>query len=180
MRKRLFIGLSLALLVFLGGCEQSSSTEQVLSKCSILGDEVKHYGRANYLRLFHAINPKKFAGTYQQVATFDNNTHRAMINTYFTALKRLKTNNKDALRLIVATHDMTHFVNNFVDNDYPKAMKHKRRSRNNPLSDDFFMEINDIVKFDANIKGFDKNQPSFKTLLAAYNEALAAYSKKQP
>lgn len=52
----------------------------------------------------------------------------------------------------------------------------KHRSRNDPKSDDFFMEINNIVKFDQNIKGFDTRKAAFKGLLEKYNKALDHYS----
>lgn len=158
-------------------CNSSGNNKaQILSKCSILGDEAKKYGRANYLRLFYSINPEKFEATYQKVASFDNAQHRAMINTYVDAVKRLKTKDTAAQGLIKATEEITQFVTNFVDTDYPIAVKH--RSRNNPKSDDFFMEINNIVKFDQNIKGFDTSKSAFKGLLEKYNKALGRYSNK--
>ena len=158
-------------------CSESSK-EQILAKCSILADEAKQYGRANYLHLFYALNPTKFAATYQKVANFDNAQHRAMINTYIDAVKRLKTKDEAAKRLIAVTIEMTQFVKHFVDINYPIALKY--RSKNNPKSDDFFMEINNIVKFDQNIKGFDKNKATFKGLLEKYNKILNHYSHKTP
>lgn len=149
---------------------------QILSKCTILSDEAKHYGRANYLRLFYAINPEKFEATYHKVATFDNKSHRAMINTYTSALKRIKTKDQSALQLISATQTLVLFVQNFVDHDYAKATLHQ--SKNNPKSDDFFIEINNIVKFDYNINGFNPNQATFKGLLEKYNQALIIYSSQ--
>lgn len=178
MKKRLhYFSLVLLMLFTSVACNSSESNkEQILSKCSILGDEAKQYGRANYLRLFHSINPEKFEATYQKVANFDNAQHRAMINTYVDAVKRLKTNDATAKNLIVATEEITQFVQHFVDTDYPIAIKH--RSRNNPKSDGFFMEINNIVKFDQNIKGFDTSKAAFKGLLEKYNKALNNYSNK--
>ena len=172
------VGVLVLLMLFIGvACNSNeSSKEQILSKCSILGDEAKQYGRANYLRLFHSINPKKFATTYQKIANFDNAQHRAMINTYVDAVKRLKTKNESAKRLIVATEKLSQFVQHFVDSDYPVAIKH--RSAKNPQSDDFFMEINHIVKFDPAIKGFDTRKATFKGLLEKYNKALNNYANK--
>ena len=178
MKKRLYYFTLLLLMLFMGvACKSNESNkEQILSKCSILGDEVKQYGRANYLRLFYALNPTKFEATYQKVANFDNAQHRAMINTYADAVKRLKTNNEPAIHLIIATEEITQFVQHFVDTDYAIAIKH--RSKNNPKSDDFFIEINNIIKFDQNIKGFDTSKAAFKGLLEKYNKALDHYSNK--
>lgn len=178
MRKELHYFSFVLLTIFIAAaCNSSESNkEQILSKCNILGDEAKQYGRANYLRLFYSLNPKKFEATYQRVASFDNTQHRAMINTYVDAVKRLKTKDDSARRLIVATEKLTAFVKHFIDTDYSIAVKH--RSSNNPQSDNFFMEINNIVKFDQNIKGFDKNKTAFKGLLEQYNKALDNYSNQ--
>jgi hypothetical protein len=160
----------------LSGCNDKNNRIQILSKCTILSDEAKHYGRANYLRLFHSINPEKFAVTYQKVAIFDNKSHRAMINTYTNALKRIKTDDPAALHLISSTQTLVLFVKNFVDHNYAKAILHQ--SKNNPKSDGFFIEINNIVKFDYNVNGFNQNKATFKGLLEKYNQALIIYSSK--
>lgn len=176
MKYRAYYFVILMTLLLLGACDSQQNERQILSKCTILGGEAKHYGRANYLRLFYSINPEKFARTYHKVAMFDNKSHRAMINTYTMALRRIKTNDKNAINLIHTTEALVRFVQNFVDHDYAKASMH--RSKNNPKSDAFFMEINHIVKFDYNIEGFDKNEATFKGLLEQYTQALSAYSYK--
>ncbi|HIO92012.1 MAG TPA: hypothetical protein EYG68_04110 [Leucothrix mucor] len=179
MKNRLhYLYLPLLLLFILAGCNSANNKEQILAKCSILGDEARQYGRANYLRLFYSMNPEKFEATYQKVATFDNKHHRAMINTYVDAVSRLKTNDETAQRLISATQELTQFVTSFVDDDYAVAANHKHHSRNNPKSDDFFIEINSIVKFDQNLKGFDSDEVAFKSLLEDYNKALGLYAKQ--
>ncbi len=165
------------MILLLGACNSTDNKMKILSKCTILGDEVKHYGRANYLRLFHSINPDKFAITYQKVVTFDNKSHRAMINTYMSALKRINTTDPTAKKLIDSTQSIAIFVKNFVDYDYATATLHQ--SKYNPKSDRFFVEINNIVKFDPNIEGFDKNKATFKGLLEQYNKALTTYSKSE-
>ena len=159
-------------------CNGKSNDEQILSKCSILGDEVRLYGRANYLRLFYTLNPDKFEATYQKVADFDNAQHRAIINTYSEALKRLKAKDELGQRLIEATQEITQFVKHFIDIDYPVALSQKHLSKRNPNSDEFFIEINNIVKFDKNMQGFDKSKASFKGLLDKYNIALDHYKNK--
>ena len=73
--------------------------------------------------------------------------------------------------------DINH-VNNFVDNDYKKAVNHQYQSLHNPKSDQFFVEINEIVKFDYNVKGFDSHKETFKALLEDYQEALKVYAKQ--
>lgn len=176
IRDRAYFFVTLTILLLFSGCSNTNNKLQILSKCTVLGDEAKHYGRANYLRLFYSINPEKFEATYQKMATFDNKSHRAMINTYTSALKRIKTNDQSALQLIIATQTLVLFVQNFVDYNYAKAILHQ--SKNNPKSDGFFIEINNIVKFDDDIEGFDKNKATFKGLLEKYNQALITYASK--
>ena len=167
------------LMVFtVAACNGKSNDAQILSICSILGDEARLYGRANYLRLFYTINPDKFEATYQKVADFDNVQHRAVINTYSDALKRLKAKDELGQRLIEATQEITQFVKHFIDIDYPVALSQKHLSKRNPNSDEFFIEINNIVKFDKNMQGFDKSKASFKGLLDKYNIALDHYKNK--
>lgn len=178
MKIRLFY--LLVLIIFaLSACNRSADDyQQVLSKCSILGDETKKYARANYIRLFYTINPEKFEATYQKIANFDQHSHRAMINTYIKALQRLNVEDQRAKHLIKVTLNMAVFVNNFVDNDYKKAVNHQYQSLHNPKSDQFFVEINEIVKFDYNVKGFDSHKETFKALLEDYQEALKVYAKQ--
>ncbi len=179
MNNRAYFSFLLILFFMLSACNSTDNKAQIVSKCTILGDEAKQYGRANYLRLFYHINPKKFESTFQKVATFDNKSHRSMINTYLNALNRIKTNDKLAQQLITSTQKIAHFVQNFVDHDYAKAIEHKDKSEHKPESDNFFMEINDIVKFDHTSKGFDENKASFKELLEKHNKALTAYTDKK-
>ena len=177
MNNRAYFSLLLILFLMLSACNSVNNKAQILSKCSILGDEAKQVGRANYLRLFYRINPKKFESTFQKIATFDNKSHRAMLNTYLNALSRLKTDDKQAQQLIAATQELAQFVQHFVDHDYAIAINHQDKSEHKPESDHFFMEINDIVKFDHTSKGFSQHKTSFKSLLEKYNKTLTAYSQ---
>lgn len=175
MKKRHAIVLILS-LIFLNACYRPNHKTQIISKCTILGDEVKQYGTANYLTLFHSINPDKFKTSYLKMSHFDNPSHRAMINTYIEAVERIQTKDPIAQQLILATKKIANFTQNFVDYDYAKALKH--RSHYDPKSDDFFVEINNIVKFDPMIKGFDNKKNSFKGLLATYNQYLVTYKNQ--
>jgi hypothetical protein len=176
MRYRIYFFAFLTLLVTLSACNQGDTKTQILSKCTILADEARQYGSANYVRLFHLINPKKFAETYQKAADFDNKSHRAVINTYIVALERIKTEDSNARKLIRATLEIARFVQHFVDTNYAIASKLKQSSKHNPKSDAFFIEINNIIKFDSNIVSFNKNQATFTGLLKTYNKALGSFN----
>ena len=173
-------GLILLMVFVLGGCNTDGADyrQNVLSKCTNLAEETKQYARANYLKLFYEINPEKFEATYQKVSDFDHRAHRAMINTYLKAISRLEVEDQKAKQLINASTKMAHFVNNFVDTKYKIAASHISKSQNNPKSDSFFVEINEIVKFDYNVKGFDKSKDTYKGLLEDYDKALASYLKQ--
>jgi len=176
MNYRAYFFAFLTLFITLSACHHIDTKTQILSKCTILADEARQYGSANYIRLFYSINPKKFAETYQKAADFDNKAHRAVINTYMVALERIKTKDAKALELIKATLEIARFVQYFVDNNYAIASKLKHSSKHNPKSDAFFIEINNIIKFDPNIENFDKNQATFTGLLETYNKVLKIYS----
>lgn len=176
MNYRTYFFTFLTLFMSLSACHHVETKTKILLKCTILADEAKQYGSANYVRLFHSINPKKFAETYQKAADFDNKSHRAIINTYIVAVERIKTKDIKALELIRATLEIARFVQHFVDNNYAIASKLKQSSQHNPKSDAFFIEINNIIKFDANIENFDKNQATFTKLLETYNKALGSFN----
>jgi hypothetical protein len=150
----------------------------VFKKCSTLGDESITYARANYVKLFHHFNPEKFQETYKQVEQFDNVTHRNTIITYDRAVQKIKVKDPTAKAFLSACKALSVFSQEFVDIAYPKAIKHQ--SQYDPLSNDFFIEINQIVKFDHNIGSFDPNTASFKYQVEAYEQALKNYMEKYP
>jgi hypothetical protein len=176
MNDRVCFFIFLALLITLGACNHVDTKTQILSKCTILADESRQYGGANYVRLFYSINPNKFATTYQKAIGFDNKAHRTVINTYIAAVEGIKTKDAKALELIKATLEIARFVQHFVDYNYAIASKLKQSSKYNPKSDAFFIEINNIIKFDSNIVSFNKNQATFTGLLKTYNKALGSFN----
>ena len=155
----LFITLNLA------SCN-SESKVSVLQKCKTLGDESIVYARANYVKLFYYFNAEKFNTAYQQVKDFDHVTHRNIINTYDKAVRKIKTNDPVTKSLLLACLELSTFSTNFVDQAYPRAIAHK--SQDDPLSDKFFIQINQIVQFDSKIGVYDKMATSFQELVASY------------
>ncbi len=174
--KHSLILLSLSLLLlFQNSCDNSTSSKQTIFKqCSTLGDESIAYARANYVKLFNAINPEKFSSSYQKVKDFDNVSHRNIINTYDVAVRKLK---KDpaSTRLIQSCLSLAQFSKNFVDQTYPRAITFKEESKLDPLSDEFFLEINKIVKFDHTIGHYDKSFISFKQRVEDYERIKEKY-----
>ena len=63
-----------------------------------------------------------------------------------------------------------------MDQAYPRAISHK--SKHKILSDGFFIEINQIVKFDHNIGSFDSTVNSFKQQVQNYKLAVKNYINK--
>jgi hypothetical protein len=162
-------------MLALTGCS-SESRISVLQKCTILGDESIAYARANYVKLFHYFNAEKFDAPYQQIKDYDYVTHRNVINTYTFAVRKLKAKDPVTKSLLFACNSLATFSKNLVDQSYPRAIAHK--SQDNPLSDKFFTQINQIVKFDNSIGVFDKNAPSFKQYISNYQQAAKQYREK--
>jgi len=136
------------------------------------------YARAHYVKLFYHFNPDKFAESYKQINDFDSLTHKNTIDTYIRAVDKLHVNTKknhdiSTLNLLSACKELSTFSKNFVENIYPKAISYN--SKKDPLTDDFFIEINQYVEFDHNIGVYDKNKSSFKRNVESYKNAVAEY-----
>ncbi len=82
---------------------------------------------------------------------------------------KVSTNND----LLNTCKSLSTFSTNFVEENYRLAINHM--SKNNPLTDEFFIEINKIVKFDNNIGTFDKTKMSFKESVDSYQKAVGDY-----
>lgn len=161
------------LVIFsIAGCS-SETRLSVLKKCTTLGDESISYARANYVKLFHYFNAEKFDTSYQRIKDYDHVTHRNVINTYTLAVRKLKAKDPVTESLLGACKSLAAFSKNFVDQSYPRAIAHE--SQDNPLSDKFFTQINQIVKFDDSIGAFEKNTSSFKQQVLKYQKATKRY-----
>ncbi len=171
IKKLLIFSLSLFLLV---GCSTDTRLS-VFNKCVTLGDESIAYARANYVKLFHHFNPKRFSESFQKVKDFDSITHRNNSNNYDIAVRKLKAKDDITKNLVSACKELSIFSKNLVDQTYPRAISHK--SKKDPLSNDFFNEINNIVYFDHAIGSFDKNIKSFKQYVSTYQQAVAQYKE---
>lgn len=176
MKKSLTFSLFITLVLFTVSACNSQSHISVLNKCTILADESIVYARANYVKLFHHFNPKKFQKTYKKIANFDHVTHRNVINTYDIAVRKLKTKDPTTKALISACKTLAKFSKELVDQTYPRAIAHN--SAYKPLTDEFFIELNQIVKFDHSIGDFDMNTLSFKHKVKNYQVALQNYKNK--
>ena len=165
----------LALSLSLSSCGGNNKL-LVLKKCQILGDESIGYARANYVKLFHFFNPKKFENTYQKIKDFDYVTHRNVINTYYIAVRKIKTKDSTTAALLSSCKVLAQFSMHLADQAYPRAISHK--SNHGALTDDFFLEINNIVKFDHNIGRYNKKMDSFKYLVEVYRQKLKDYQNK--
>jgi len=170
------ITLIITLIFSITGCNGNVDRLSVLQKCTTLGDESIAYARANYVKLFHHFNEEKFNIPFQQIKDYDYVTHRNVINTYYIAVRKLKAKDPTTESLLSACKNLSLFSKNFVDQSYPRAIAHK--SQDNPLSDKFFTQINQIVKFDETIGTFDKTMPSFKQQVASYEAARKKYRQK--
>lgn len=164
-------------LLFISGCN-SVDRFSILKQCTVLGDESIVYARAHYVKLFYHFNPDKFAESYKQIDGFDAITLKNTIDTYTRAVQKLsakepKINDVATQNLIAACKNLSIFSTNFVENSYPKAITYK--SENNPSSDNFFIEINQLVKFDHKIGVYDKNKNSFKRSVESYKNAVSEY-----
>jgi len=168
------------LLLFISGCN-SVDRFQILKQCTILGDESIVYARAHYVKLFYHFNPEKFIDSYRQIDDFDAVTLKNTIDTYTRAVDKFSTNGAnvddvETQNLISACKELSIFSKAFVESTYKQAINHK--SKNNPLSDEFFIEINQLVKFDHKIGVYDKNTMSFKRSVESYKKAVDTYIKK--
>ncbi len=94
------------------------------------------------------------------------------------AVSRLKTNDPVSNNFLKACKDLARFSKNLVDHAYPKALSFKKQSKLEPLTDEFFLEINKIVKFDHTIGKYKKNFVSFKQQVTNYKKALKEYLDK--
>lgn len=177
MHKLVFV---CAMLLVISGCN-SVDRFAILKQCTVLGDESIVYARAHYVKLFHHFNPEKFAESYKQIDGFDAITLKNTIDTYARAIDKLNRKEKNindntTQQLTAACKELSIFSKDFVENVYPKAIDYK--SNNNPLSDAFFIEINQLVKFDHNIGLFDKHENSFKLSMERYQKAVDQYIKE--
>ncbi|MEE9327230.1 MAG: hypothetical protein V3U71_08020 [Cocleimonas sp.] len=173
--KFLFFPLLFVVLLLLGGCQQQNH-ESILQKCNTLANESIVYARANYVKLFHYFNPEKFFGPFQQVKDFDHVTHRNVINTYDIAVRKLQSGDPETIALITSCINLSNFSKLLVDQSYPRAIAHK--SKHDTLTDLFFIEINNIVKFDHKIGKFDSEEMSFDKYVKNYKKAAKAYIEK--
>lgn len=168
------------LLLFISGCN-SVDRFSILKQCTVLGDESIVYARAHYVKLFYYFNPEKFAESYKQIDGFDAVTLRNTIDTYSRAVDKISTQEKtvsdaSTQNLIAACKELSSFSKYFVENTYLEAIKYQ--SINNPLSDEFFIEINQLVQFDHNIGFYDKTKNSFKRSVENYKKAVNNYIQK--
>ena len=160
----------------IAGCNGRADRFSILQKCTTLGDESITYARANYVKLFHYFNAEKFTVPFQRVKDYDHVTHRNIINTYYIAVRKIKAKDPVTESLLTACKSLSEFSKNFVDQTYPRAIAHK--SQENPLSDKFFTQLNQLVKFDETIGTFDRTMPSFKQQVASYEAATKKYRQK--
>ena len=166
------------MLLLISACNSSGDKFSLLKKCTVLGDESIVYARAHYVRLFHHFNPDKFSESYQRIKDFDPVTHRNTIDTYFRVIEKIKTDQNASIdnttkNLLSSCINLSQFSTQFVEQDYDVAINHK--SDKNPLTDDFFLELNKIVKFDHKIGTFDESNMSFKQFVESYQEAIGNY-----
>lgn len=176
MKPAFKITIILTIALSISGCNARADRTSVLQKCTTLGDESITYARANYVKLFHYFNAEKFSAPFQQVKDYDHVTHRNIINTYYIAVRKIKAKDPITESLLSACKNLSEFSKNFVDQTYPRAIAHK--SQENPLSDKFFTQINQIVKFDETIGAFDKKILSFRQQVASYEAAAKDYRQK--
>lgn len=162
-------------MLSIAGCN-SESRLSILKKCTTLGDESIVYARANYVKLFYYFNAEKFDIAYQQIKDFDHVTHRNVINTYDIAVRKIKAKDPVTETLLFACKNLASFSKNFVDQAYPRAIA--LDSQNDPLSDKFFIQINQIVKFDESIGTFEQNSFSFKQRVSDFKTATKNYREK--
>jgi len=176
--KSVLIIFSLALILLLQSSCDSLSKKTVLLQCMTLGNESILYARANYVKLFHSINPEKFNDSYAKVKDFNHITHRNVINNYDIAVRKLEVKDPISKSLLQSCKDLSDFSRHFVDQAYPRAISFKNKSRLSPLTDKYFLEINKIVKFDHSIGKYKKDFISFKVRVKNYKSAVKNYVEK--
>jgi len=154
---------------------QQQSKKTILSQCKRLGEESIVYARANYVKLFYEFNPDKFLDSYSQVKDFNYKTHRSAINSYEVEVRKLKVKDPISKSFLQSCKELSEFSQNLVDQSYPRAISFKMNSKLSPLSDEFFLEINKIIKFDHNIGQYKKKFISFKEHVKNYKMALKKY-----
>lgn len=176
--KSILIIFSLTLILLMQSSCNSSNKKMVLQQCMTLGDESILYARANYVKLFHEINPEKFHDSYKKVKNFNHLAHRNTINTYDIAVRKLKVKDPVSKSLLQACKNLSDFSKNLADQAYPQAISFKNKSKLSPLTDKFFLEINKIVKFDHSIGKYNKYFISFKVHVKNYERAVKKYAKK--
>ena len=168
------------MLLLISACNSSVDRFSILKQCTVLGDESIVYARAHYVRLFYHFNPNKFSESFKQISNFEAVTHKNTIDTYMRAVTKFdakKQNIGDNItqNLLNSCKNLSTFSANFVEDNYRLAINHI--SKNDPLTDVFFIEINKIVKFDHNIGTFDKAEISFKQNVDNYQKAVVEYIK---
>ena len=177
MKKLLIVSIFTFQLILLSACN-SQTTDTVLQKCTTLGSESIAYARANYVKLFYQFNPEKFVDTYKKIESFDYTKHRNVINTYDIAVRKIVVKNDDDITqaLLSSCKTLSTFSKNLVDQSYPRAIAHK--SEFSPLTNKFFSEINEIVKYDDSIGFINENAITFKQQVDIFKTALKNYKEK--
>jgi len=170
--------LAYCLLALISACNSDVDRLSVLKKCTVLGDESIIYARAHYVKLFYHFNPSKFSDSHKQISNFDAVTHRNTIDTYTRAIDKIDVNKKEyndkfTQNLLTSCKELSKFSIDFVEENYRLAIRHQ--SKNGPLTDAFFIEINKLVKFDHSIGYFDESQKSFKDNVDNFQKAVADY-----
>lgn len=165
-------------MLLVSACDSGIDKFSLLKRCTVLGDESIIYARAHYVKLFYYFNPNKFSDSYEQISNFDAVTHKNTIDTYTRVIHKIKLNQEDTKdpivkNLLASCKELSTFSTNFVEKGYPLAINHD--SKNAPFSDEFFNEINNIVRFDHNIGIFDKTQTSFRQNVDSYQKAVKDY-----
>lgn len=172
--------LACVTLLIINACNSSVDRFSLLKQCTVLGDESIIYARAHYVKLFYHFNPNKFSDSYKQINNFDAVTHKNTIDTYFRAVEKFDDEQsiKDDVtqNLLSTCKSLSRFSTNFVEENYRLAINHI--SKNDPLTDIFFIEINKIVRFDHNIGTFDTADMSFKQSVDNYQKAITEYIKR--
>jgi hypothetical protein len=168
-------------MLFITSCNSDIDRLSVLKKCTVLADESIVYARAHYVKLFYHFNPNKFSDSYKQIGDFDAVTHKNIINTYNRAINKVLLDERVSAdifsqNLLSSCQSLSEFSILFVEQNYRLAINHM--TKNDPLTDEFFNEINQIVKFDHNIGSFDKTEMSFKRSVDSYQQAVRDYIKQ--
>lgn len=177
--KKLVLISTLAFVALLQiSCNNQQDKKTILTQCKVLAEESILYARANYVKLFYEINPEKFLDSYSQVKDFNHVAHRNTINNYDIAVHKLKVKDPVSKSFLQSCKKLSKFSQNLVDKAYPRAVSFKNNSKLSPLTDEFFLEINKIIKFDRSIGQYKKSFISFKDQVKEYETALKLYLEK--